>query len=387
MSEGDSMPSIAVPPDPDDRRAKQDRIAALRQRIDGSPLLLASHEALAWYLDGVRTHVSLAGPPVLAVRVDEGGDTLFVAANEADRLIAEELLPSDVERVVRVPWQVPPQVAAAEAGVFADEQDVARGLRAARASLLPAETERYRALGRETAEAVTDAAIALTPVSTEREAAALIATGLTVRGIDPLVTLVAGRARSAFRHPLPTDAPLGHRAMLVVCGRRHGLIANATRWVGTPGDADDRIVAVERAFLAASVPGARLNDVFARGAAAYAAAGFDADEWRRHHQGGPTGYAGRDPRATGAEDDVVQENHAFAWNPSAPGSKVEDTVLVGAGRIEVLTADPRWPVVDVGGVLRPCARPWGGAEARGRAIGAREAVAGDGQERRQGWIG
>jgi hypothetical protein len=164
--------------------------------------------------------------------------------------------------------------------------------------------------------------------------------------------------RIAHRHPLPTAAPLGRRAMLVVCGRRHGLIANATRWVGDAGADDDAILAVEAAYFAATRPGARLDEAFAAGCAAYDAAGFGADEWQRHHQGGAAGYAGRDPRATSETRDVVSAAHAFAWNPSAPDAKVEDTVLVTASGVEVLTVDSRWPTVAVAGLDRPTARPF-----------------------------
>lgn len=355
-------------PSAEDRRIKQERVAAVRGSLGGGPLLLSSHEALAWYLDGVRTHVSLAGPPVLAVRVDDAGDTLYVAANEADRLAREELLPGDAERIVRVPWRMPVAVAAGEVGSALAETAARDALRAARASLLPAETERYRVLGRETAEAMTDAAMTLNAQSTEREAAAALAAALVVRGIDPLVVLVAGAQRVLFRHPLPTDAVLGERAMLVVCGRRHGLIANATRWVGAPGADDERILSVEAAFLAATRPGASLDDAFVAGCRAYGGAGFVADEWRRHHQGGPTGYAGRDPRATGADGDAVRENQAFAWNPSAPGAKVEDTILIASGGLETLTSDPRWPVALHAGLPRPLPLPW--QWERGREGGA-----------------
>ena len=144
--------------------------------------------------------------------------------------------------------------------------------------------------------------------------------------------------------------------MLVVCGRRHGLIANATRWIEDEGirhPDEERILQVESGYLAATRPGTRLDEAFTAGTAAYAAAGFDADEWRRHHQGGPTGYAGRDPRATPETRDLVQENHAFAWNPSAPGVKVEDTVLVSSAGVEVLTHDPRWPTLVVDRLARP----------------------------------
>lgn len=342
-----------------DRQKKRERLHAVR---NGQPLLLTSHEALAWYLDGARTHVSLAGPPVLAVRVGGEpageGDTIFVAENERDRLVAEELAPSDHSRIVAVPWATPPAVAAGAAGPALTEADVAPQLRAARASLLPAERDRYRTLGRDVAEVMTDAAAALRPDDTEQAAAAALARGLVERGIDPLVVLVAGAERLPHRHPLPTAGRLGRRAMLVVCGRRSGLIANATRWVGEAGLDDERILDVEADFLAATRPGASVGSAFTAGIAGYGAAGFDPDEWQRHHQGGPTGYAGRDPRATPDVADLVQENHAFAWNPSAPGAKVEDTVLVSSAGVEVLTLDPRWPAVVHGGVARPLARPF-----------------------------
>ncbi|MFT4307169.1 MAG: peptidase M24 [Microbacterium sp.] len=353
-------------PDDDDRARKRDRIARLRAEADCEALLLTSHEAVSWYLDGVRTHVSLAGPPVLAVRAADDGDTLFVADNEAERLIAEELLPQDAERLVRVPWQIAPEAAARAAGDSVGESELAAGLRAARASLLPAETARYRSLAREVAEVLTEVAGTLSPVVGEREAAGRIAGEFVGRGIDPLVVLVAGADRLRLRHPLPTTGSLGSRAMLVVCGRRHGLIANATRWVGEAGADDERILEVEAAYLAATRPGARLDEAFAAGCAAYAKAGFDAAEWRRHHQGGPTGYAGRDPRANGETVDLIRPGQAFAWNPTAPAAKAEDTVLIGAAGVEVLTVDERWPSRSVAGLSRPLALPY--RSGRGAAL-------------------
>lgn len=341
----------------EDRIQKQERVARVRREFDGAPLVLASHEAVSWYLEGVRTHVSLAGPPVLAVRAEENGDVLFIADNEADRLIAEELLPEDAERIVRVPWWLPPSVAAAEQPGVA-EVEVAAELRAARARMLPAERDRYRVLGRETAESLTDALSRVAPEQTERTVAAVAAAELIARGIDPLVVLVAGAQRRAFRHPLPTVGALGERAMIVVCSRRDGLIANTTRWIGAAVD-DERILGVERAFLDASAPGARLDDAFAAGTAAYARFGFDPDEWQRHHQGGPTGYAGRDPRATASTTDLLVEDQAFAWNPTAPGVKVEDTMLRTEGGWEVLTVDERWPSVEYAGLRRPVTRAYG----------------------------
>jgi hypothetical protein len=39
----------------------------------------------------------------------------------------------------------------------------------------------------------------------------------------------------------------------------------------------------------------------------------------------------------------VVEQQALAWNPSAPGVKTEDTVLLTPRGLEVLTTDGVWP--------------------------------------------
>ncbi|WP_436408508.1 M24 family metallopeptidase [Agromyces chitinivorans] len=340
-----------------DRAVKRRRLLDLLDARGADRLLLTSATALSWYLDGARVHVSLAGDPIAAVLVARDADEWLVFGNEAERMLAEELPHDPDASLHRVDWHEP--LAATVPDGVLREGDVAAELRAARASLLPGELARYRALCREVAEVLTDAAAGAHPEQSERDVAAALAAGLAARGIDPLVTLVAGRSRLAHRHPLPTAAPVGDRAMLVVCGRRHGLIANATRWVRfgaarpEEADAEQRILAVESAFLDATVPGATLGDAFATGIAAYGANGFDPDEWRTHHQGGAAGYAGRDPRAVPGIADVVQAGQAFAWNPTAPGAKVEDTVLVGADGIERLTHDPRWPTAQVAGRIRP----------------------------------
>ena len=346
-----------------DRAVKRERVLELLRRTGHERLVLTSVGALAWYLDGARPAVRLSAERgVVAVVVDAAGDTLVVPNNEVDRFAAEEL-PSGVD--VRVTdWWAPllgPELAAGSPGVLVeDDPAAADGLRAARATLLPAETERYRRLGRDAAEALTATALLLHPRMTEREAAARLGGELIARGADPVVVLVAGEGRLPFRHALPTGGHLGARVMLVVCARRHGLIANATRWISFAplGDADRdagaRIRSVETAFFSATVPGRALGDVFTAGVSAYADAGFAADEWTRHHQGGPTGYWGRDPVATPDTTVPVVAGQAFAWNPSAPGVKTEDTVLLAAGGLEVLTADAVWPTTrDELGLRRP----------------------------------
>ena len=225
-------------------------------------------------------------------------------------------------------------------------------------------TNRQRRLLREVccdaAAAATAAAAGLTPTTTGYQAAGLLARELLDRELDPIVLLVGGAPHlEAHRHPLPTGDPLGVRAMLVACARRHGLVASVTRIVSfdplgaDEHDAYERLLHVEQAFLDASRVGARLGDVVAAGTAAYAAQGFSRDEWHRHHQGGFSGFQPREFPASPASDEIVTEGAVLAWNPSAAGWKVEDTALVEGAGPETLVHDDAWPTVKVGDRLRP----------------------------------
>ncbi|WP_235940901.1 M24 family metallopeptidase [Paramicrobacterium fandaimingii] len=340
---------------PPDRTRKQNAVRELLESHRAESVLLTSAAAVNWYLDGARTHVSLAADPIVAVAVDREHDTVLITSNEHERLVLEEL-PTDVNVVDRT-WFEPLvyRTDLAESTVDAE-------LRALRAVLEPHEVERFSQLGADAAGVLTHALTECEPTWTERELAAHVASGLIETGSDPLVVLVAGTER-AHPHPLPTDAHLDRCAMVVVCARRHGLIANATRSVSfgpltaEERDVQSRILDVEAHTFDALVPGRPLSAVLAAIADAYPACGFDAQQWRAHHQGGAAGYAGRDPRATPATADVVQLGQAFAWNPWAGGAKVEDTILLtGAADspvIEPLTLDPAWPTTEVAGRLRP----------------------------------
>ncbi|GAA1831682.1 M24 family metallopeptidase [Microlunatus capsulatus] len=337
-----------------DHAEKRRRLLAVLDDAGAEALALTGATTLAWYLDGARSHVSLAADPVLAVRVDRAGDEVLLTSNETARLVAEEL-PGWLA-VGERPWFAPPPDLAA-----LPEAAVADALLAARSPLLPVETARFAALGADAAAALTDVLDAAEPTWTERRLAAEVARAVVDRGADPLVVLVGGEARAALPHPLPTDGPLGARVLVVLCARRHGLVANLSRALafgalsGAERDVQDRVLAVEQAVLDALVPGATLGEVLDVVGRGYADHGFGADHWRGHHQGGVAGYAGRDPRATPGSAFRVAAGQAFAWNPWVPGGKIEDTVLLTAAGTSVLTLDPRWPTARVGGRDRPVA--------------------------------
>ena len=338
-----------------ERAVKRARLLELLDRHGAERIALTSATTLGWYLDGARSHVSLAAPPIVAAVVDRAGDTVLATDNEVDRLIGEEL-PGGVDvRVVAwdQPLPHPPR-----AGTLT-EDDVAVELRLLRVPLLPVETARFAVLGAETAAVLTRVLGRARPQDRELDVAAEITADIVRLGAEPLVVLVGGGSRTGVRHPLPTAAPLRDRALVVVCARRHGLIVNVSRSVAfaPPTAAEEaaqrRILGVEAAYFDALVPGATLAEVFGAGCRAYGVQGFDRDEWRRHHQGGVAGYAGRDPRATNVTDDPIRAGQAFAWNPTGDGAKVEDTVLLTDAGLEVLTVDPAWPTVTYAGRRRP----------------------------------
>ena len=140
--------------------------------------------------------------------------------------------------------------------------------------------------------------------------------------------------------------------MLVTCARRGGLIASLSRIVcagSVPEELRRRTQAVARVnarLLAATRPGANGSELYQTAAAAYAMEGFAGEE-HLHHQGGACGYRTRDWVAHPSSAETVQSNQAFAWNPSITGTKAEETCLVSAEGVELLTTTPEWPQITV----------------------------------------
>ena len=85
-----------------DRAIKRRRVLDILDAKGQDSLLLTTHTALTWYLDGSRVHISLAGDPIAALLVDRDGDHLVTFNNEAGRMAAEEL-PAGVT-LHSVPW-------------------------------------------------------------------------------------------------------------------------------------------------------------------------------------------------------------------------------------------------------------------------------------------
>ncbi|WMT58802.1 M24 family metallopeptidase [Truepera radiovictrix] len=352
----------------DPARELSDKLSRLRKTMAAGGFgaaHLAKLGNLAWLLCGGDALVSFADPPVAEAVVTPQRVVVLMAEIERDRLEREAFPPGVEARYY--PWHDPGAKRAALGEliggrkVLADAAGVAgaevRDFWTLRTPLTPEEVARYRALGRDAAEAFTDALTGLEPGLREHDVAGRLAKALRERGMQPALILVAADERlKRYRHPLPTDNRFAERLMAVACARRGGLYANLTRLVsrrplGEDAAAYRGLLEVEGVLLRYTQHGVLARELFREVREAYAAIGFP-DEWRRHHQGGACGYETRD-FVLQPNDTMLVDGSAYAWNPSLPGLKVEDTVLLLEDRLEVLTADPRWPSVEVSGRARP----------------------------------
>jgi Xaa-Pro aminopeptidase len=335
--------------------AKLERLRELLRDRGYAAAALDTRRNFAWLTAGGDNHVLQASEHgVATLLVTQTDAVVLTAVNEAPRMRDEEVSGLPLE-VVALPWEQPAAVAeeilARASGRVAHDGDLEADLWPMRATLMPAEQERYRWLGSRTARAMTATLAATRAGESEMVVGERLALALAADGILAPVLLVASDERILrYRHPIPKPKPIDTSVMLITCAETGGLMVAVTRfaWLGARPDAETtrRFEAVNRihvAFRGATLPGRTLSEVFADGVAAYEAAGFG-EEWRLHHQGGPIGYQGREAVATPTNEVRVRDGMAFAWNPSITGTKAEDTFIARSdGRHELVTRDPYWP--------------------------------------------
>lgn len=339
-------------------------------------VLLTARGLFSWAAAGAENHVTLTEDGAASLLITPKSVTVFADNIEMARLQKEEFFDLSGLEFFTFPWAVPDQ-AATEL-----RRRVGRGVCVADdarwgTTKLPAEfTEltyaltdnevvRYRKLGRDCSAAMEDALAAVRPGMLESQVAGLVAARMYDHKVTPHLVLVAADERiKSWRHPLPKNKRLRRNLMAVLCGRRAGLIISLTRMMRFGGElpADlrrrhDAAVAVDVAFNAGTRLGRPTGEIFREAMREYAAHGFP-DEWKLHHQGGPTGYQGRSWKAHPDDERPVQARQAFAWNPSVTGTKSEDTVWVGPNGVEFLsTPSTMWPCLKIECAGRTWRRP------------------------------
>lgn len=341
---------------------RRDRLAELLDETGAESVWFADPDTFAWATGGSNLVDRHAGVGEAAVGFD-GEWTVVTNDIEADRLREEEL-PNGV-RVETYAWHAGSLAEAvaetAERPAVADFDVPGFGHVDAsplRRRLTESDATRYRAIGADAAAAIEAVCRGADTDDTEREVAARVEAELAARGLEAPVVLVGGEERARrFRHYTPTDTPLGGYALVSVTARRDGLYASTTRTVAFDPPSwlvgrHEAAATVEATALAATRAHAQREgtaaDVFEAIRDAYASLGYP-DEWREHHQGGATGYAGREWFATPESTAPLTLPTAYAWNPTVRGAKSEGTALVTDEEVSFLTTG-EWPTVEVSAV-------------------------------------
>ena len=341
---------------------KLERIRNLLVDSDLDAILLRRTDNFSWATCGADPHINTADSMGIASLLVTKTDHFLVANNiEATRLMQEEALGEQSWKLKVSPWfEGDDQLSKLTSGMkigadtsFPQAKNLSHEIASLRSQLTPEEGSRYRELGKLCAQGMRQAVDAVKPGMSEYEIAGSLAQSVESKGVQAVVNLIATDERIfSYRHPLPTSKQLQNYAMLILCGRKWGLICSVTRLVhfgSLPDEVRHKVEAVARIdtdMIAVTRPGNTLGDVFSQAQSAYAAAGFP-DEWKLHHQGGSAGYAPREVTATPGSTDPILLGQAFAWNPSITGAKSEDTILVGEGSNEIITEMADWPSIEV----------------------------------------
>jgi antitoxin VapB len=334
------------------------------ENLDG--VLLNTQHNFAWLTGGHSNGIDLSR--------ENGAGFLFITANgkryvianniEMPRLLSEEISESEFQPI-EVSWvaERDPQTilnaARSTAGAnaigcdigFPETRWIEPSIAACRFQLTPPEIQRFRDLGRDSGSALEKVIPRLETGRTENQIAQIVRDELARQDIFSIVTLIAADERIAnFRHPIPTANIWKNTLLIVVCARRHGLVASLSRMICAgeiPDDLQrrtDAAASVNAALYASTRVGATGSELYGVAAKAYDEQGF-AGEINKHHQGGACGYRTRDWVAHPDSGDIVQPDQAFAWNPSITGTKTEETAILADGGLEIITATDGFPVI------------------------------------------
>ena len=332
------------------REARREDLRSVMERRGLGALVLRRPANFAWFTGGADNRVDHADPLGVAAILLTGEAEYVLTDNiEAPRMRGEQTPDMDI---AEHPWHTGPgallkELAGGPVGTDHPSDlgpDVSDGISPLRHVLDEEAIDRYRRLGADAASALSHAASSLSPDTGELEAAAELAAACRRRGMfSPVLLAASGGRLGRYRHPIPHGGPLGGRAMLVVCAERGGLYASLTRIVSFE-DPDPETLRRQEACEEilrsmreeATIPGTTLADAFGLCQSFYAEAGFP-EGWRDHHQGGTTGYAARETGAGPGTRQEIRPGHAFAWNPSLPDAKAEETFVLLPEGPEVVT--------------------------------------------------
>lgn len=352
-------------------QVKIERVSEMLSAENLGGVLLNAQHNFAWLTGGKSNGINLSsenGACFLFVRRD---GKKFVLANniEMPRLLREEISVDDFEPV-EFAWEDEkasgdlviekaksllnqPQEIASDLLLKPHLRSLENLISRCRYQLTKQEIERYRSLGADSDRALREVFDSVSPGETEIEIARKTRNALSKYGINSVVTLVGADSRiENYRHPVPTANIWKKVLLIAVCAKRAGLIANLSR-LACVGEISNemrhRTDAARRVLvkiLEKTKPGSSGAELYEAAKNAYASNNY-AGEIHNHHQGGACGYKTRDWVAHPKSGEIVQNNQAFAWNPTITGTKVEETFIINNNELENLTSSNNFPSISV----------------------------------------
>lgn len=325
-------------------------LRALYRKHNKTSLVINRACNIGWLLGG-RSQIGIAGDGGVCTVVVNDESVIVVTNNiEGERLTAEEF--GSVPEITVVPWYDGPAYrqavdTAAGAAPLRDTECESEML-PIRTVLLPQQQEEAREIASLASAAITAAVKRVQPQMTEFQISGILADEAMSRGLIPNVLFTpADRRIKMWRHALSTDNKLEKIVMLSMGSQRNGMYCSITRFVsfGKPDEETLRsqdVACRAAAYLySATRPGKSYHELYKDLYEAYIRAGAP-EQIERHHQGGLGGFQTREVRIDASSTGTVMAGQLYAWNPSAPGFKSEDMLLVGEDKNELLTDTPEF---------------------------------------------
>lgn len=320
-------------------------------------LILSRRDNYTWITQGGKNHV---------LTIDQIGVASYLIEKDNIYLLADS---SDLERVfneenslegkpILIPWYeskdkflkqyLMGKKAASDTGVW-NTSNVQEQLIDMRMELSSIEIDKYKIVGQECAQIVESVCKEAKPSDTEESIACKVKCKCMEMGISSDCVLVGSDERILdYRHPMPTKKRIEKSLMVVLGGEKYGLNVSITRMVyfcEIPEEIKTRYTKVQSIFATMQLmmkDGMTYDTYFEKVKSLYGKEGYP-DEWKMHHQGGPTGYACREFVVLPHSSKIIKNNQAYAWNPTIKGTKCEETTYLFEGGIETFTRTKEWP--------------------------------------------
>lgn len=346
-------------------KVKLERVRKFMAREKLAAVYLKRQDNFAWLTAGGSNRVGIAGEMgICGLLVTESREYAVTNSIETPRMIKEEKLEEKGFPVHSAIWHENKEAAivkdlikggklGADHG-FPEAVNIAATFKTLRYSLTSWEVERYKEVGYLASLALEEAAAIIRPGQTESQAMGTLSKRLWDQGMDFATVMCAADNRiSDYRHAIPGEQVIKKRVMIGGNMRKYGLVVCSTRFVNFEPLSPELAkkykdnVEIDCIFMNNSIPGKTMQHPFTRGIEAYKERGWE-KEFDLHHQGGTIGYQPRDFRVDFNSHEVIEENHAFCWNPSLTGTKSEDTIVVSTERgIEFISYPIIFPTITV----------------------------------------